>query len=164
MNLVAEFGRRQIISLLEKAVADKKLPDTLLCHFESCPSWPFTKAQEQILLSYATVDNLKKSAADSASTVKTIGKMSGMSNVKCDIDFSRPTVNYSPPERTREVYVPRAQPVDAYVSVSHEPRYSRGEWERIQKAERDKEIAKAKAFPKEPTLNKFYRKIEVGTE
>ena len=89
--------------------------------------------------------------------------MAGM-DVKSDINFSSPSYNYSPPERTREVYVPRAQSVDAYVSVSHEPRYTRGEWERIQKSERDKEIAKSKVFPKEPTLNKFYRKIEVGTE
>ncbi len=159
MNLLAEFGRRQIISLLEKAVADKKLPDILLFHFEASLSWPFTKTQEQILLSYATVDNLKKSAGASADTVKTLGKMAG-ENVKSDISFERPAVNYSPPERT---YSPPVQRVE-YVSVSHEPRYSRGEWERIQKAERDKEMAKSKAFPKEPTLNKFYRKIEVGTE
>jgi hypothetical protein len=156
--LQAEFSRRQIVNLLEKAVMDRKLPDTLLFQFESCVSWPFTKAQEKILLSYATAENLKKSAGASANTVKSIGKMAGIRDEK-DV-FPNPPPPLSIPNQPTRVAV--VHPVRE-VYVSHEPRYTKGEWERVQKAERDREVAKLKAFPKEQTLNKFYRKIEIET-
>lgn len=161
MNLQAEFSRRQIISLLEKAVVDKKLPDTLLFQFESTISWPFTEAQEKILLSYATKENLNKSAWTSAEIVKRIGKMSG--EIK-DERFCYP--NTPPPESVKvQPVIIRQEPEVRYVTVSQEPRYSRGEWERIQANERAKEVAKAQVtaslHPKDPTLNKFYRKVEI---
>lgn len=165
---LAEFSRRQLIKLLEKAVLDRKLPDTLLFRFESFLSWPFTKEQEQILLSYATVDNLKKSAGESAGTVKTIKKMgtgegigypsSSPSYSSCP-SYSASIREQNYPSQTRTVHV---QPT----YVSYEPRYSRGEWERIQKSEADKAQAKVKVekslHGKDPVLSKFYRKIEVG--
>lgn len=157
MNFLTEFSRRQLINLLEKAVADKKLPDTLLFKFESCLSWPFTKDQERIFLSYATSENLKKSAGDSAFTVKSLGRMVGIGD---KVSYPNPPLSepsFSPPVLRVQPVIVRQEPI----YVSHEPRYSRGEWERIQKAEEDKKIARSKVFPKDPILNKFYRKVEI---
>lgn len=162
MNLQAEFSRRQIIGLLEKAVVDGKLPDTLLFAFEATLSWPFTKDQEKILLSYATKENLKKSAAKSAEIVKRIGKLAQGESIVASPSYSPPPPQVIQPQIIIE---PRyVEPVRVF--ASHEPRYTKGEWERIQKNERDKEMAKAKVmaekYKKDPDLNKFYRKIEVG--
>ena len=139
----SDFTKRQIMGLLEKAVIDKKLPDTLLFHFEATRSWPFTEEQERILLSYATKDQLTKSARESVENLRVMERFpnENISNTSPIVDNSggdQIVINQKPfAPLPKTVYVDKVVYKDRF--IDDPSRKTREEWRRVE----EREVAEA---------------------
>jgi hypothetical protein len=121
--------KRSAIDLLEKAVMDGKLPDSLLYQVEGGERVKLDEKQAGILLSYT--EDFKPTFRPSrpplpARTIEKISEdLKDIYKMRRDAQFHRP----------------------AYQVFDNRVRYTREEWQKLEKAEQAKEDAKY-SFPK----------------